>query len=320
MWPGRLLLVAILGLVGAVFWQRQAISDWIQLYGYEPPTRIVALADQTTMTNSAEHLFYLNKPVVASKTAFADFCTNPEQTIVLGCYHGGQDGIYILSIANSSELNGVMQVTAAHEMLHAAYERLSPDEKSRINKLLQAYYDNELKDLAIKAEVDAYRKTEPGQLLNEMHSIFGTEVANLPAGLETYYTRYFSNRQAVVAQAESYQAAFRKREAQVKKYDAQLNDLQAEITRNEALLSAEGKDLQRARAQLDASKSSGDIASYNAAVPAYNNAVRSYNTLLEKTRQQINTYNAIVAKRNALVVEEQDLVKQLSGESLPGAQ
>jgi uncharacterized protein YukE len=315
-----LLLVVILALVGTVFWQRQAISDWIQLYGYEPPSRIAALADQTTMTAGAEHLFYLNRPVVASKTEFASFCTNPEQTIVLGCYHSGQNGIYILSIANKSELNGVMQVTAAHEMLHAAYDRLSPDEKLRIDKLLQTYYDGVLKNAAIKAEIDAYRKTEPGQLLNEMHSIFGTEVANLPAELESYYVQYFTNRRAVVTQAESYQAAFRKREAAVEAYDIQLSNLQAKISHNEALLTAEGKDLAVARAQLDASKSSGDIASYNAAVPTYNSAVRTYNALLETTKQQIAQFNAIVSKRNALVVEEQALVKQLSGESLPGAQ
>jgi uncharacterized protein YukE len=314
-----LLLISILLLGGTIFWQRQAIGDWIQLYGYEPPTRITALADQTTMTASAEHLFYLNKPVVASKAEFADFCKNPEQTIVLGCYHSGQDGIYILSISNTSELDGVMQVTAAHEMLHAAYDRLSSDEKARVDKLLQTYYDSGLKDAAIKAEVDAYRKSEPGQLLNEMHSIFGTEVANLPAELETYYAQYFTSRSAVVAQAENYQAEFRKREAAVKAYDVQLNNLQAKISHNKELLAAQGKALQAARSRLDASKSSGNIASYNAAVPSYNKAVRTYNALLETTRGQINQFNAIVSKRNALVLEEQNLVKQLSGESLPGA-
>ncbi len=319
-WLGRFFLLVLLSLVAGVFWQRQAIRDWIQLYGYEPPANIASLAKQTTMTDKAEHLFYLNKPIVASKSAFANYCTNQEQTIVLGCYHSGQDGIFILQIAANSELGGVMQVTAAHEMLHAAYERLAPDEKNRLNELLQNFYDSGLKDKAIKSEVDAYRKTEPGQLLNEMHSIFGTEVAKLPSALQRYYGQYFTNRSSVVIQAERYQSAFRKRELAVKRYDQQLTNLQAVIDSNQGVLTAKAAQLQTARLQLEKDRASGNISAYNAAVPAYNQAVRSYNSLLETTKRQIVQFNTIVTKRNALVVEEQDLVKQLSGDSLPAAQ
>jgi tetratricopeptide (TPR) repeat protein len=319
-WPGRLFLLIVLVVIGTLFWQRQTISDWIQLYGYQPPARIAALATQTTMTDTAEHLFYLNKPLIAGKADFSSHCKEIEKTIVLGCYHGGQDGIFILQIADSSELHGVMQVTAAHEMLHAAYDRLSNDDKKKLDTQLQAYYDTGLKDKAIKKEVDAYRTSEPGELLNEMHSIFGTEVANLPSGLENYYNRYFGNRMAVVKQAEQYQGAFRSREAAVKAYDAQLTDLQQTITTNEAVLKAKAAELQRLRKQLDSYKSAGKISQYNAAVPTYNSLVRSYNSLLATTRRQITTYNVIVQKRNALVLEERQLVQQLSGSDLPSVQ
>jgi hypothetical protein len=319
-WPGRLLLIVTLALIGAVFWQRQALSDWIQLYGYKPPARIAALAQETTMTDSAKHLFYLNEPRIANKTDFSSHCKNIEKTIVLGCYHGGEDGIYILQIANDSELHGVMEVTAAHEMLHAAYERLSASDKTQLNAQLQAYYDHGLIDKAIKKEVDAYRTSEPGELLNEMHSIFGTEVADLPPGLETYYKRYFRDRSAVVQQAEQYQQAFRSREAAVKAYDAQLANLQQHIETNEALLTSKAKDLKQVRAQLEAYRSAGKVDQYNQQVPSYNRMVRSYNALLAATHDQIIEFNTIVQKRNALVVEEQQLVQQLSGSDLPSAQ
>lgn len=318
-WPGRLFLVSILVLVGGIFWQRQAISDWIQLYGYAPTATISTLATETTMTGAAQHLFYLNKPQISDKAQFSNHCTNQEKTIVLGCYHGGQNGIYILKIADNSELNGVMQVTAAHEMLHAAYDRLSADDRTNINAQLQAYFDNSLHDKAIRAEVNAYRKTEPGELLNEMHSIFGTEVANLPSGLETYYARYFASRKSVVVQAERYQSAFRKHESAVAKYDVQIAVLQKQIKSGESLLQTNAADLKSALSRLNALKSANKIDSYNVAVPGYNSLVRSYNALLETTRDQILQFNILVTKRNALVVEEQQLIKQLSGEDLPTA-
>lgn len=319
-WPGRLLLVVILALMSLVLWQRQAISDWIQLYGYEPPAEVTQLARQTHMTSDAQHLFYLNKPQITGKTAFSNYCTNYEQTIVLGCYHGGQDGIYILYVVNTPELSGVMQVTAAHEMLHAAYERLSDSEKTRIDTELTNFYNTKLKDVAIKDEVEAYRKTEPNALVNEMHSIFGTEVSNLPPSLESYYKRYFSNRQAVVKQAAMYANAFRSREAAVKRYDAQLQKLAGQVTSEEAALTEKGKALQQERARLEAYKNSGNVNSYNAAVPAYNQLVRSYNALLNKIKAEIAQYNKIVERRNALIVEEQRLAKQLSGDNLPSLQ
>jgi hypothetical protein len=319
-WPGRLFFIFVLAIVGVIVWQRQAISDWVQLYDYDPPAAISTLATQTTMTDPARHLFYLNEPIISSKSKFSDYCTSLEKTIVLGCYHGGQNGIFILEIADNSELHGVMQVTAAHEMLHSAYDRLSTEEKANVNAQLQAYYDHGLKDKAIRAEVDAYRSTEPGELLNEMHSIFGTEVAKLPAGLETYYGQYFSNRQAIVTQAERYQTAFRKREAAVKGYDTQLATLKKRVTRNEALLEAKAAELRAELKRMNTLKTAGNVENYNAAVPKYNNMAQAYNQLLQTTRSQITHFNTIVTKRNALVVEEQQLIKQLSGNDLPAAQ
>ncbi len=83
-------------------------------------------------------------------------------------------------------------------MLHAAYNRLNSADKSRIDNSLQKYYQHTLTDQRIKNIIAAYKKTEPNDLVNEMHSIFGTEVAELPPELETYYKQYFSNRSVVV--------------------------------------------------------------------------------------------------------------------------
>lgn len=319
-WLGRLLLVVLVVILLAGIMQRRAISDWLELYGYTPPSAIAQLADETTMTAPARHLFYLNKPLIASKSTFAGYCKQQEQAIVLGCYHSGEHGIYLLKIANDSELHGVMQVTAAHEMLHAAYDRLPTAEKSTIDSELEHFYTNGLHDAAIKAEINAYRKSEPGQLDNEMHSIFATEVSTLPPGLETYYRHYFSDRQAVVKQAEAYQAAFRSRQAAIKRYDAELSQLKATIDQEEATLRGEASALDTQRQQLDQERQGGNVARYNAAVRAYNGQVATYNILLGQLKAHITRYNDIVKTRNQLANEEQALVKQLNGADVPAAQ
>jgi hypothetical protein len=317
-WFGRVVLVLLLAVFGAVIWQRTAIGDWFRLYGYHPSAAITALADETTMTPDARHLFYINRPAIDDKTMFASKCTTQEKAIVLGCYHDGENGIYILSISSKSELNGVMQVTAAHEMLHAAYARLSTSEKTKIDRELQDYYDHGLTDKSIKADVDSYRSSEPGQLLNEMHSIFGTEVAKLPAPLEQYYSRYFTNRQAVVKQAEKYEAAFRSRETAVKHYDTQLTSLKTTIKKEQSDLSKKGAKLDSQRAQVDRYRAQRNYSAYNAGVVSYNALVNQYNDELAQLKSDIHAYNDIVNKRNALVLEEQELVQELNG-NLPAA-
>ena len=137
--------------------QQQAIGDWLRLRGYTPNQEVTALADTDTFTSTSRHLFYINRPEIIPKSEFVGSCNNTkaEQTIVLGCYHGVQNGIFVLRIANDSRLNGVMQVTAAHEMLHAAYDRLSNSERTKVNAMLEDYYHHQLKDARIQKTIAA---------------------------------------------------------------------------------------------------------------------------------------------------------------------
>src|SRR6185295_11567695 len=85
------------------------------------------------MTPDTRRLFYVYHPVLEDKQAFNSHCTDSEKTIVLGCYIS-RTGIYLYDVTDS-RLNGVEQVTAAHETLHAAYERLSSSERKRVDGL-----------------------------------------------------------------------------------------------------------------------------------------------------------------------------------------
>lgn len=310
-----MLVIVVAGII-----QAQPIMDWWRLRGYTAPANIEAVASDTTMTDTAKHLFYLNRPDIASKAAFRSKCPDyGEKTIVIGCYQSPQRGIYVLAV-DDSRLQGIEQVTAAHEMLHAAYDRLKSSEKKKVDQELQDYAEHGLTDERIKGILDSYKQTEPGQQLNEMHSIFGTEIAILPQPLEQYYARYFSDRHKVAAYAERYQSAFTSRRQQIADYDARLAAENKQVKANLAKLDAQSKEIDAIQQQLDNLRSSGNIAVYNAGVGDYNQRVNAYNSLLDETKTQISKYNQEVDERNALAAETTELQQAIDSSVLPSSQ
>ena len=138
-------LVAV-PLVG--LWQRQNIFDWAQLRDYTPPAAIVSLAEADSMNEKAKRIFYVNHPQLTSDTtSFRQACSISEQTIVLGCYHPDQQGIFVYDVQDE-RLSGIEEVTSAHEMLHAAYDRLSSKDRKDVDKMLNDFYKNDLKYLS----------------------------------------------------------------------------------------------------------------------------------------------------------------------------
>jgi uncharacterized protein YukE len=297
----------LLAVTGWAWLNRLAIYDWFRLRDYTPPAIIVQLATDTTMKDSARHLFYVQHPSIEGKTTFNQHCPRGEQTIVLGCYVS-KVGIYIYDVTDE-RLEGIEQVTAAHELLHAAYERLSRGDKDRIDTSLKAAYQA-LGNARITETIEQYQAAG-ADITNELHSILGTEVRTLPADLEAYYRRYFTDRSAIVAYSEQYEQAFVALKDQVEAYDKELESLKGQIDSNEQNLSAQGAAIEADRARLDALLSSNQVSAYNAAIPGFNAKVRAYNALVNQTKELINQYNTKLEARNALALEEQALFKAI---------
>ena len=312
------LLLVWLGFLGVLYANQQRVVDWWKLRGYTPSSDVTAIAQATKMNELGTHLFYVNRPQLMEAATFSKECPiAAEKTIILGCYKGGDNGIYLYSVSDV-RLQGVEEVTAAHEMLHAAYARLSANEKKQLNKQLEDFFET-LTDDRIKQTIASYRQTEPTELANEMHSIFATEILELPSSLEKHYARYFSDRKAVATLAVRYQAEFTSRRERIAGYDAELAGLKQQIDKNQSILTSQRADLDTQQSQLDALRKS-DAAAYNGLVSSYNRLVRVYNSLLEQTREDITRYNDIVEARNAIALEERQLTQALSAEGLPAAQ
>lgn len=292
-------IVLLVLLLPAIWLKAQAIEDFAKLIHYTAPTQVANIAAQDSMTSYAKHIFYINHPTIETDVAsFRSACTESEQTIVLGCYHSGQSGIGIYAVSDN-RLEGILQVTAAHEMLHGAYERLSAKDKSYINFQLEQFFAT-ITDQRLIDTINSYKKTEPNDIDNEMHSIFGTEVSVLPSALENYYKKYFDNRSVVVGYAQKYQAEFTGRQNQINAYDARLNDLKNKINTRESSLGEQSKQISNDRNRLDQLRSTKQLEAYNSLVVAFNAEVDSYNNGVALLKQDIASYNSIVVQRNSV--------------------
>ncbi|MGH7157888.1 MAG: hypothetical protein ACREGD_02295 [Candidatus Saccharimonadales bacterium] len=310
----RLLPYLVLVLMIAGGWlflvNRDYLHDQVVLRGYTPSADIAVLAADTAMTEYGQRLFYVNKPQLDDKIAFNEACRDlGEEAAVLGCYKGNRQGIHIYDITDP-RLHGIEQVTAAHEMLHQAYDRLDSKTRARIGALLEDYYRSGLADEGVKSKMAIYEK-DGANLANEMHSIFGTEINELPVELEAYYSRYFTDRQKVVEFRNLSKAEFEKYRSQIENYDRRLEELRPQIDQMEQQLKEEVAELQAAKSKLDADLAAGRVQEYNAGVAPYNALVAQYNRDLAALNRKIEEYNRLVQERNALSVQVSELNKAL---------
>ena len=308
-WPGALLVV-LLATLAAVVWQHERIGDWLATRGYQAPGNVVALASDDFMTPYAKRLYYVNKPAVEAKDKFNKHCSNGfDQVTVLGCYAGNRQGIYIYDVTDA-RLDGIQQVTAAHEMLHQAYDRLDAKTRASVDSQLQAYYKT-VTDSNLRGKITDYQKTEPHDVVNEMHSVFGTEVDKLPPGLEAYYKRYFTNRAKITIFHDHYQAAFDERTKQLDDYDTQITALKKQIEDGKASIQSQEKTLQTQRAQMNQLLAANRASDYNALVPGFNAQVAAYKQTIISTNNLIDRYNNLIDARNQIAVQEQQLQSAL---------
>ncbi|MBP6880113.1 hypothetical protein KBC31_00605 [Candidatus Saccharibacteria bacterium] len=191
----QLALLVFVILIGAIaIPNAPEIGDFFALKSYQPSREVEQIASDAGMGEKGRRLFYRFDPIFTDQATISSFCGRAKEP--LGCAEGRR--IYILA-SNNEEYYQQSVVTAAHEMLHVVYSRLSEKEKTQIDELIQNKIDTFGPDIV--EEIDAYNKESDEVIRDESHSIVGSEVKTLPKDLENHYKTYFSNRQKSV---ESY--------------------------------------------------------------------------------------------------------------------
>jgi hypothetical protein len=305
-----IVFIIVLLASGLILWKHDPILDWSAARNYQPSSTISQYVLDTSMTPESKRLFYANRPLIEDKIDFNLHCSDTAAEVAtLGCYTGDRRGIYIYHVTDA-RLNGVQQVTAAHEMLHQAYQRLGTKEKRQVDGWLKAA-QAKVQDPAILSQLDSYKKTEPGQLNNELHSILGTQVGQLSPQLENYYKRYFTDRSRLVQYYSQYQSEFDKRRQQIADYDSRLGAMASQIKADKQTLVVQEKSIDQHRNQLDDYLHDNKVSEYNAAVPAYNAAVAAYRDKVKAVNALISQYNSLLDERNAVAVQERELQQAL---------
>jgi hypothetical protein len=288
------------------------VEDWSKLLTYDPPPEIARLATTTTMTDTARRLFYLNEPTIEATKSSLNLCKGSEHSIVLGCYVTSK-GIFLQAVTDA-RLKGVMEVTAAHELLHAVYQRMSLLDQTQIDRKLQTVLSN-LQNPRILKLVTTYRNQDPRSVASELHSIFGTELRNLSPELENHYRQYFTDRASIVALSEGYEGVFTTLKEKAKILSGQLRTQNLALEQLAAQVKQESKMVEVDRSNLQTAIVTNPQGDYSSRVSAFNDRVQNYNQLVIQLQAQTASYNQLVTARNSITQEEKSLFESLENKS-----
>lgn len=300
------LIVLVVSIAAAtlLFFNRQLIVDQLSVWQYRPSEAVSGLAHRASMSDKGEFYFYATQPTIESAQTFNEKCAKKEEnTAILGCYNGRNIFIYDVT---DPKLDGIREVTAAHEMLHAAYDRLSGNEKDKINALLEVEYEKLKSNAEFAERMAFYARTEPGERANELHSIVGTEVASISPELETYYKKYFDNRSALVALHEKYASVFL---ALQKRSDEIARQLEAMAASIDAQSASYNNAIEQLNTDIDAFNAKSASGGFNsqAQFQAERNALLARAGQLERSRSSIN---ALITRYNELRKELETIASQ----------
>ncbi len=311
---GSIITLALLLVIGtAAILNLQHIRDTVQYYQYTPDSAVAQLALDSGMNDRGKFLFYASHPALSDADSFNKECGPPEEfAAILGCYTGLN--IYIYDITDP-RLAGIRPTTAAHEMLHAAYERLGEKERQRVDTLLEAEY-NKLKDNEeLASKMSFYERAQPGQRLNELHSIIGTEIGQLSSELERYYSQYFSDRTKVVAQHDQYRLVFDTLKTRANILNGQIDRLKGQIEQSRTAYETRARALDAKVAVFNDRADRGDFED-QAGFTRERQVLLAETAQLDRLRIEINAnvdeYNKLVAELSSIATETNTLNRSMS--------
>ena len=309
---------AILVVSGLLVFYGPMLLDMVRASQFRPSAQIAATDARLSLTDRGTQIFYATSPTVEDKTQFNQSCQSTERTAaILGCYF--KDRIYLYNIQNK-ELDGTLEVTAAHEMLHAAYHRLNMIERPRIDALLKAEYEKIKDDETLKQVMQYYSQAEPGAEIDELHSIIGTTVKSLPTELEQYYARYFTNRASVVALNESYNAVFGELSKKATELQGRIDQAKPAIEKD---LTAYNTDLEQLNLDIQsfnqraASGGFGSRAEFQSARIALVARVDALNARQADINTRVEALNADINQLNTIAIHVNQLNESINGASAP---
>ena len=215
-----LLILLVVGV--SVFLNREWLHDFYRGMIYQPSDEMAQIRNDLNLTDRGEFLFNAVRPELDGAAEFNSYCRDGESEIaVLGCYTSGN--IYVYNIVDK-RLEGIRELTTAHELLHANYARMSESEKTELVADLTRVFDAN-RDL-LEGEINTY---DVSQKQEELYVRAGTEVKDLPEVLEKHYAEIFEEQDKIVGYYNSYISVFKSLETEMKGLKAEMETIKTEL-------------------------------------------------------------------------------------------
>ena len=241
------------------------------------------------MTPAGRKLFLDAKPRIETKAELGGNCRSTSGAHTLGCFlvvrqcsdSGVPTGcststqIHLLKI-DQTDLSDLIYVSAAHEMLHAAYEGIPAGDRQQLDRQLEAAL-TQLDQCRVDTNLKAYANRTPAERTNELHSVLATEFAVLPPALQAHFSRFFTNRELVVAA-----------------HDRTLGGREQEICSLRSRLDQVESRIRSLRRQLQQLRSAGNLRASNALVPTINAQVVEQNRMADTHNRRVREYNQLL--------------------------
>lgn len=311
-----LLTILVLG-VAAYLYGGVAV-DAVKAARFAPSAQLTVAERRIDFTARGQQIFYATAPAIQDKEQFNTSCQSTERTAaILGCYF--KDRIYLYNIQNA-ELDGTLEVTAVHEMLHAAYHRLNYFERKEVDAMIEREYQVVKDQPEISQLMQYYQESEPGAELDELHSIIGTTIKDVSPELERYYARYFTNRANIVALNAKYTAVFSELSRQAdelqKQIDAEAPALKEVMATYETDLTQLNLDIESFNVRARGG-GFGSQSEFSVALAALQQRISAMNVRQDALNARITSYNDKVAQLNKIAVHVNTLNESINGVSAP---
>ena len=313
-----LAVVAIAGqgsLAWAAQWvdeNRQWLSDRAIAQQFEPNEQLLSYVEGAGLSPDGKVYFFASVPEVVPASEFDRYCSRDEPGIgVLGCYRLAEKRIFLYDVTDE-RLEPMEPVIAAHEMLHAAWDRFDQATRDELAQLLEQAFAALPTDHQLRERVASYEEIDPTSRIPELYALMGTEASSLPGALEEHYSRFFTDRAKVVSLAEEVLEIF-------ETFDSQLQALVDDLNARSDVIDAEKREYEAAADALGA-----EIRAYNDKVAAYNagenvagaeNFDEQYDDLTSR-QNQLRTKRAeiqgLIDEYNALLDELEILNQELT--------
>lgn len=287
---GLMIVLAVVA-AGLIALRTPAVQDMLAGMGYEPSVGMREIRDDLELTAAGERLFAATRPSLEDKENFNLHCTTTNGDVsLLGCYTGGR--IYVFEITDA-QLAMANKVTTAHEILHAAWERLSEKERAEVTELLSELYAE--KQGWFDKELEAYTDAERTE---EMWTRAGTKLRDLPEELEGYYERYFQNRAKIVGYYEAYEAPFLELKLGLEQLATEIEGVRQQIETERASYLAAVATLDAQIERFNACADQAGCFSSQAVFEQQRNELLAEKEVLDAERE---TLNAKITQNNARI-------------------